>query len=469
MCAHESPDEAMAASAAASAAAARAAAARASAAVAAAAAAAAAVGVPLSGSMSSVSSADEPPSALPFIPDKDGRADAPLPRTSSASSSVSSSSVGGAGASPPGSRVTSDVADAPRADAPRADAPRADAPRADAPRADAPRADAPRADAPRADAPRADAPPADAPRADAPPADAPPADAEAAESAAASPSTTDDPADADGDSDVSGASLARPRMSTTVAAPLGALVTLHVYDLVDADHPSAVPALNTALWLTGIGLFHTGVVVNDVEYTYAGHWDLGVTGVVEGVPRAAPGAVFRTAISYGRVDRGTVDVDEVLDEVADAYEGAAYNLLTRNCNVFCDDLLRRLTGRGSPGWVNRLAGLAVRVRCLLPAGFDDPLSGPGSGRAADGGAAAASDDDDDRGSSAARGVGRRGSAAGSDGGGVGAFRGDAGQAVELDAARGSGSIVDVAPLVAFVHRGGGGGGRSCRVRTQKTG
>eukprot|EP00170_Pyropia_yezoensis_P001687 contig_7248_g1691 len=232
------------------------------------------------------------------------------------------------------------------------------------------------------------------------------------------PTATDGYADIDDHSDASGASLARPRLSTTVAAPAGALVTLHVYDLVDADHPGAVPALNTALWLTGIGLFHTGVVVNDVEYTYAGHWDLGVTGVVEGVPRAAPGAVFRTAIPYGRVQRGTVDVDEVLDEVADAYDGASYNLLTRNCNVFCDDLLRRLTGRGSPAWINRLAGLAVRVRCLLPAGFDDPLSGPGSGGNADGGAdaAAAGDDDggDDRGSacgSAAFGIGRRGSTA----------------------------------------------------------
>lgn len=269
------------------------------------------------------------------------------------------------------------------------------------------------------------------------------------------------------DSDASGASLSRPRMSTAVAAPLGALVTLHVYDLVDADHPGAVPALNTALWLTGIGLFHTGVVVNDVEYTYAGHWEQGVTGVVEGVPRAAPGAVFRTAIPYGRVERGTVDVEEVLDEVADAYEGAAYNLLTRNCNVFCDDLLRRLTGRGSPGWVNRLAGLAVRVRCLLPAGFDDPLSGPGARADGGGGGGTAagaaadsdddSDDDDGGGRGAAAAAGRRSSAAGSDGGGVGGFRGDAAHAVERDEARGSGSIADVAPLVAFVHRGGQAG------------
>ncbi|OSX77956.1 hypothetical protein BU14_0127s0053 [Porphyra umbilicalis] len=313
-----------------------------------------AVGVPSSGSMSSVSSAEYPPAVRPFLPDKHGRG-APLPRTSSLASSSSAASV-----EEPPAAVASD---------------------------------------------------------------------------------------------------GRP--------PAGPLITLHVYDLVDADHPGAVSTLNTALWLTGIGLYHTGVVIDDVEYTYAGHWDAGVTGVVEGVPRAAPGAVFRTAIPYGRVTGGAdgVDVDDVLDAVTDAYGGMGYNLLTRNCNVFCDDLLRRLIGRGAPAWVNRLACLAVRVRCLLPNGFDDPLGGPGArtgageggGAGADGAPPAADGGGGDGDGDGDGPRSRSASVAASDGGGVGAFRGDAGQAVDLDEARGRGSISDVAPLVAFVERRGGAG------------
>lgn len=58
------------------------------------------------------------------------------------------------------------------------------------------------------------------------------------------------------------------------------------------------------------------------------------------------------------------------------YRGNAYHLLQMNCNTFSDDLVRRLTGKGSPPWVNRLAGLAVAMYCLLPQGWVPPLQTP---------------------------------------------------------------------------------------------
>lgn len=48
----------------------------------------------------------------------------------------------------------------------------------------------------------------------------------------------------------------------------------------------------------------------------------------------------------------------------------------RNCNHFADQLCRRLTGVGSPPWVNRLAGVGAAFKWALPEGFDTPMAAP---------------------------------------------------------------------------------------------
>lgn len=52
----------------------------------------------------------------------------------------------------------------------------------------------------------------------------------------------------------------------------------------------------------------------------------------------------------------------------------------RNCNHFANDLCERLTGNSAPEWVNRLAWVADKAKCLLPQGLDalgeSPVSDP---------------------------------------------------------------------------------------------
>eukprot|EP00191_Tetraselmis_sp_GSL018_P000103 CAMPEP_0177607354 /NCGR_PEP_ID=MMETSP0419_2-20121207/17872_1 /TAXON_ID=582737 /ORGANISM="Tetraselmis sp., Strain GSL018" /LENGTH=104 /DNA_ID=CAMNT_0019101929 /DNA_START=573 /DNA_END=887 /DNA_ORIENTATION=+ len=56
-----------------------------------------------------------------------------------------------------------------------------------------------------------------------------------------------------------------------------------------------------------------------------------------------------------------------------SYKGNTYHLLQRNCNHFSDELAQRLTNRKLPGWVNRLAYIAVLLHCLLPTSIVPPL------------------------------------------------------------------------------------------------
>lgn len=46
--------------------------------------------------------------------------------------------------------------------------------------------------------------------------------------------------------------------------------------------------------------------------------------------------------------------------------GCEYDLLSKNCNHFTSELCLELTGRRAPGWLNRAAGVGVKVPCVVP-------------------------------------------------------------------------------------------------------
>ncbi|KAG6511716.1 deSI-like protein At4g17486 [Zingiber officinale] len=133
-------------------------------------------------------------------------------------------------------------------------------------------------------------------------------------------------------------------------------VFLNVYDLS--------PINGYAYWL-GLGAYHSGVQVHGVEYAYGAH-EHAATGIFEGEPRRCPGFVFRKAILIGRTDMGPREVRALVEDMAAEYSGSAYNLISKNCNHFCDDACFRLTGKSIPKWVNRLAKIGFLCKCVLP-------------------------------------------------------------------------------------------------------
>jgi hypothetical protein len=107
-----------------------------------------------------------------------------------------------------------------------------------------------------------------------------------------------------------------------------------------------------------------------------GH-DYDVSGVFATNPREAPGAVtFREGIYMGDTDLTPGQVQALVQSMGQQYKGNAYHLLQTNCNHFASDLCVQLVGRPPPPWINRLAGLAVMLHCLLPPTWVPPLQTP---------------------------------------------------------------------------------------------
>ncbi|KAL1816076.1 hypothetical protein ACET3Z_018650 [Daucus carota] len=133
-------------------------------------------------------------------------------------------------------------------------------------------------------------------------------------------------------------------------------VLLNVYDLTP---------LNKYLFCFGLGIFHSGIEVFGMEYGFGAH-DLSISGVFEAEPKSCPGYIYRCSIPLGRIDMPVSEFRNFIENVASEYHGDTYNLISKNCNHFTDDMSGRLTGRRIPGWVNRLAKLGSVCSCLLP-------------------------------------------------------------------------------------------------------
>ncbi len=121
------------------------------------------------------------------------------------------------------------------------------------------------------------------------------------------------------------------------------------------------------LWTVGSSLLHSGVQISNKEYAYGGHDKRGMTGVYYTAPKAVPpGGTFKASILHGFTIRPQAEIDQIIKEASDVFQGTSYNILTKNCNHFTAYLLERLTGRSGPGWLNRAASIGVALPCVVP-------------------------------------------------------------------------------------------------------
>ena len=109
------------------------------------------------------------------------------------------------------------------------------------------------------------------------------------------------------------------------------------------------------------------------EWCYGSH-DHGFSGIFEVPALNSPApAVYRGSLEVGDTDLCEKAVKRLLVRLGREFAGNRYHLLERNCNIFSEAFVRKLTGRpGSvPGWVNRVARLGSLLNtvapCMLPA------------------------------------------------------------------------------------------------------
>lgn len=136
-------------------------------------------------------------------------------------------------------------------------------------------------------------------------------------------------------------------------------VILHIYDVTNS---ASDKTNNTVLQINrffkdGIGLggiFHSAVqVYGDDEWSF-GFCEQG-TGVFSCPAGKNPMYSYRERIVLGKTNCSIHEVNQILRELSREWPGFLYDLLSKNCNHFCDEFCERLGAPKLPGWVNRFA------------------------------------------------------------------------------------------------------------------
>ncbi|KAF7051489.1 hypothetical protein CFC21_059724 [Triticum aestivum] len=133
-------------------------------------------------------------------------------------------------------------------------------------------------------------------------------------------------------------------------------VYLNIYD---------ISPINNYLYWFGLGIFHSAVQVHGMEFGYGAH-EYATSGVFQVEPKSCPGFIFRRSVCMGTTNMSRAEVRAFLEDLAEDYHGDTYHLIVKNCNHFTADVCKRLTGKPTPGWVNRLARLGSVCNCVLP-------------------------------------------------------------------------------------------------------
>lgn len=150
-------------------------------------------------------------------------------------------------------------------------------------------------------------------------------------------------------------------------------VTLHVYN---AGESPVVRGLNFLLKQFDTGVFHCGVEVYGVEWSFADTSSCdddfeadSITGIFDSMPKQADGHTYCESVSLGQTDLLESEVLRLINLLDRLWSGETYDVLQKNCCHFCVALCKELGVREPPRWImslaERAAAIATNVEDLM--------------------------------------------------------------------------------------------------------
>jgi len=149
----------------------------------------------------------------------------------------------------------------------------------------------------------------------------------------------------------------------------GLQVLLHVYDVSQEEgiqKLNRILAHKSSFFKLG-GVFHAGVEVNGLEWSFGFSMSETHPGVSCVAPKKHPQHHYRQTVVLKPTYLKAEDVADIISNLIEEYPGDDYDLLRRNCCHFADDFSRRLGVGGIPNWVIRLARIGASVDSMLQA------------------------------------------------------------------------------------------------------
>ena len=112
-------------------------------------------------------------------------------------------------------------------------------------------------------------------------------------------------------------------------------------------------SLNDSTLSLNFGVFHAGVEIDGVEYSFG--WCEDGTGVYSCTPALSPGYHYRQTVEMGHTTLSRSQINALLGGMVRSWTGPSYSTLARNCCTFSNELCVGLRVGEIPPWINNLA------------------------------------------------------------------------------------------------------------------
>ena len=134
------------------------------------------------------------------------------------------------------------------------------------------------------------------------------------------------------------------------------IVSINIYEL----HPKA----NRFLSKIGIGLYHSGVVIDDREWTFAPfiNNETNENGI-HSIPPGLFNEFHKTTLIAGQIDINNFDLACIINKFRNQFLSSEYNLITNNCNDFTKVFCKEICNYDVPNWINRAAKIGSLFYC----------------------------------------------------------------------------------------------------------
>ncbi len=130
------------------------------------------------------------------------------------------------------------------------------------------------------------------------------------------------------------------------------IVSINIYEL----HPKA----NRFLDKIGIGLYHSGVVIGDREWTF------GLLTNENGIYSIPPGLFnefHKTTLIVGQIDINDFDLACIMNKFSQQFLSSEYEIILNNCNDFTKVFCKEICNYDVPNWINRAAKIGSLFYC----------------------------------------------------------------------------------------------------------
>jgi len=143
----------------------------------------------------------------------------------------------------------------------------------------------------------------------------------------------------------------------------GLPVYVHIYDVSQEDSVKKFNKYMASRYspIKFGGIFHAGIEVNGLEWSYGVSYTDSVPGLSCIEPKTHPAHSYRQSVQLRHTKMNAEEIADLISTLIEEYPGDDYCLLRRNCCHFADDFSRRLGSGRIPGWIHRLARLGARV------------------------------------------------------------------------------------------------------------